>query len=171
MAKKTLITSDIIKLVQSSNANVVPFDVNRYVNIKIGRVLISKGVGADPILNLDASVDKDYMELWNNDVGRLLVRELKKESPNIYELNDEKYKALLILVDESDYDLRKEKGFLHVEFGDNRYTIVKIVKPGESYKENDNRNDYFSSFSVDDVVEQSVDDEPNEIDIVETELF
>jgi len=172
MAKKTLITNDIVKLVQSSaDVNIVPFDTNRYLNIKIGRILISKGVGSDPVLNLDMGVDKEYMELWNNDIGRLFLKEIKKDSPNIYELKDEKFNALLVLANESDYETLKNRGFLHVKFGDNRYTIIKVVKSGENYIGNDSRNDYYSSFGADDIVEQPVVEEPEEIDIVETELF
>jgi len=169
--KKTLITNDIIKLVKSSKGEIKEYDLDRYIQVTVGKITITKGVGSKPVLNLESGCDQEYMMLWNNDIGRLFLNEIKKDNPKVYELIDDKFKALLVLADEDEYGEFASKNFLHVTFGDNKYTIIKVVRHNENYSTIERHNDYFGDIDGESIVDdvKTEEDEPEKLK--ETELF
>lgn len=131
---KSLITKDMIKLVQSSvEPQITKWDFSNRSAFRIGRVLVTKTGNNRPILYLDQEYDQEYSKMWNDDVGRLFVKELKKQDPQIYEVRDSKFKAIVRLADKDELESLKERGFLHVKLGDDYYTIIRVLRPDDSY--------------------------------------
>lgn len=139
---KSIITSEIINLVKNDitefpNININPFKFLPAQAITIGVIRVVKHPSGC-YLYLPDDVGDTYMTEWKQDVGELLYKDFKKEKySKYYELltqtPDVKYKVLLRLADDSEFDDLKERGFIHLTIGDNSYTIIKCVPSDDSY--------------------------------------
>lgn len=145
-----LISNDIKKLVQSAINNgsePVKYELELFTNIAIGDVYITKIKGERPVMNLTERYTKDYGKLWINDVGKILMKELRRDENNLYELKTDTFNALLKLISKDELPEFDEKGMTHVAIGDNKYTIIKVV-PSKMYYCN-KLDDYDIDFDVD----------------------
>lgn len=167
--KKKLISKDMKDLVQhminQEAVCVVTYNPERYSRITIGSVSIISINGEDPIMSITERYTKEYAELWKNDVGQVLMKELKRKNRkninNLYELQSDKFKALIKLITDDELAEFKEKGLDHIKLDDNYYTIIKIVTPNRHYS--DKIDDYDIDYDVD-KLQDDVNDESNEED-------
>ena len=147
--KRKLISNDIKKLVQSAvKAGVEPvkYELEHFTRIAIGDVSITKFKGEKPIMNLTEHFTREYAKLWNNDVGKILMKELRGDENNLYEIKTDTFSALIKLITKDELDEFKSKEFNHVKIGDNEYTIIKVVSKKKYYS--DKTDDYDVEFEV-----------------------
>ena len=158
--KRKLISNDIKKLVQSAlNSGVEPvkFELEQFTRIAVGDVYITKLKGEKPIVHITEHFSNEYAKLWNNDVGKILIKELRSEDNNLYEIITDTFKALVKLITKDELDEFKSKEFNHVKIGNNEYTIIKVVTKKKLYS--DKTDDYDVEFEVDEI------NNPNIIDL------
>ena len=147
--KRKLISNDIKKLVQSAfNSGVEPvkFELEHFTRIAVGDVYITKLKGEKPIMNITEHFSEEYAKLWNNDVGKVLIKELRSEDNNLYEIVTNTFKALIKLITNDEIAEFKSKGMNHVKYGDNEYTIIKVVTSKKHYC--DKTDDYDVDFDI-----------------------
>lgn len=161
---KSLITTDIIKMVQHaiiSNPNIVEYKFGNIDYFRVGKILITRAVDSlnkpSTTLYLDEDCDNIYSVAWNQDIGKVLYRELKKTNPFIYELRAEHFKALLKRISSDEIDDFLEKGFVHTKICDAAYTIIKVVKKNVSYYTIERYSDYDIE-QKSEVVDENIDD-------------
>ena len=158
--KRTLISNDIKKLVQSAlNSGVEPvkFKLEQFTRIAVGDVYITKLKGEKPIMHITEHFNNEYAKLWNNDVGKILMKELRGDENNLYEIKTDMFSALIKLITKDELDEFKSKEFNHVKIGDNEYTIIKVVTKKKLYS--DKTDDYDVEFEVEET------NNPNIIDL------
>ena len=158
--KRKLISNDIKKLVQSAlNSGIEPvkFELEQFTRIAVGDVYITKLKGEKPIVHITEHFSNEYAKLWNNDVGKILIKELRSEDNNLYEIITDTFKALVKLITKDELDEFKSKEFNHVKIGNNEYTIIKVVTKKKLYS--DKTDDYDVEFEVDEI------NNPNIIDL------
>lgn len=164
--RKTLITNEMIRLVKDSVKNdelkKIVFDCPKA--FYIGRCKITRDIEGKIYLNLEEGYDKEYGILWRNDVGNILKNELKKSDPEIYELIDPKFRALLKRISDDEFESYKENKFAHVKIGDTYYTIIRIVKPNEWYCNKDSKNDYYVDMDIERYIEEDTEEENENIE-------
>lgn len=147
--KRKLISNDIKNLVQSAlNSGVEPvkFELEHFTRIAIGDVYITKLKGENPIMHITEHFNKEYAKLWNNDVGKILIKELRSDDNNLYEIITNTFKALVKLITNDEIDEFKSKEMNHVKAGDKEYTIIKVVTSKKYYC--DKTDDYDIEFEV-----------------------
>jgi len=160
MQKLSLISDDLKKLVDASlsTANIKKYELCCMNRFNIGRVIVKCVKGEKPVIELPETANKAYMKLWKNDVGSVLVSELKKETPELFELVTANFRALLKKISDDEFDAFKEKGFVHVVLADSRYTILKAVGQKKSYSESsddyDFEDDFDESMNSSQIIEQ-----------------
>ena len=145
--KRKLISNDIKNLVQSAlNSGVEPvkFELEQFTRIAIGGVYITKLKGEKPIMYITEHFSNEYAKLWNNDVGKILMKELRDDENNLYEIKTDTFSALIKLITKDELDEFKSKEFNHVKIGDNEYTIIKVVTKKKYYS--DKTDDYDVEF-------------------------
>lgn len=174
MGKKSLITNDMINLVKSSLKEIeiekVSFD--EYRAFSVGKVTLTREPGKKVYMYLDEAFDVDYKVLWMNDVGEILRKEMRKDDPELYVLKDSKFKALVKKISDDEIDSFKENGFVHLKFGDNMYTIIRIIKPYSVFSYRDRTNDYYIEPKFESyIIETDEDDKIKEEELKSTELF
>lgn len=134
---KSIITNDIITKVSNDSKlqsnSLVPYKFSSYDVFGIGAIKVVVH-GDEYYLDLHEDVGKTYLAVWNQDVGKLLIRDLrKKDKSHFYEFKTSTYKALLRRIDEDQVKEFKDLGFCHVLIGDYYYTIIKLINNGEHY--------------------------------------
>ena len=147
--KRKLISNDIKKLVQSAlNSGVEPvkFELEQFTRFAIGDVYITKLKGEKPIMYITEHFSNEYAKLWNNDVGKILIKELRGDNNNLYEIVTDTFKALVKLITNDEIDEFKSKGMNHVKVGDKEYTIIKVVTSKRHYC--DKTDDYDVEFDI-----------------------
>lgn len=147
--KRKLISNDIKKLVQSAlNSGVEPvkFELEQFTRIAVGDVYITKLKGEKPIMNITEHFSKEYAKLWNNDVGNILIKELRSEDNNLYEIVTDTFKALVKLITKDEIAEFKSKDMNHIKYGNNEYTIIKVVTSNRHYY--DKTDDYDVDFDI-----------------------
>ena len=145
--KKKLISNDIKKLVQSAlNSGVEPvkFELEQFTRIAVGDVYITKLKGEKPIMHITEHFSQEYAKLWNNDVGKILIKELCGDDNNLYEIITDTFKALVKLITKDEIAEFKSKDMNHVKSGDNEYVIIKVVTAKKHYC--DKTDDYDVEF-------------------------
>lgn len=148
--KRKLISNDIKKLVQSAlNSGVEPvkFELEHFTRIAVGDVYITKLKGERPIMHITEHFSKEYANLWNNDVGKILIKELRGDDNNLYEIITDTFKALVKLITNDEIAEFKSKDMNHVKIGDKEYTIIKVVTAKRYYC--DKTDDYDVEFDID----------------------
>ena len=170
--RTTLITNDMIKLVKSSlpYGKIEKYDFNRFVSVYIGRAAINHQADGKLYLSLEETFDSRYARIWRNDVGEVLRKELSKNEPEIYEFVSKNFKALLKKVRDDEKESLAQMGLVHLIAGDSFYTIIRIIKPEGSYSVKDTKNDYYSDFDIEDLVED-FDDEDDDEEMPSVKLF
>ena len=161
--KRKLISNDIKKLVQSAlNAGVEPvkFELESFTRIAVGDVYITKPKGKQPIMHITEHFNNEYAKLWNNDVGKILINELRSDDNNLYEIVTDTFKALVKLIKKDEIDEFKSKDMNHVKFGCNEYTIIKVVKAKRYYC--DKTDDYDVDFNIEEENRDIIDLDDNE---------
>ena len=147
--KKKLISNDIKKLVQSaldSGVEPVKFELEQFTRIAVGDVYITKMKGEKPIMHITEHFNKEYAKLWNNDVGKILIKELRGDDNNLYEIVTDTFKALVKLITKDEIAEFKSKDLNHVNVGDKEYTIIKVVTAKKYYC--DKTDDYDIEFDI-----------------------
>lgn len=129
MKKLSLVTDDLIKLVNDSIASstIRRYELGTMNRFSIGRVIVKCSAGGKPVLELPDSANKEYMKLWKSDVGSVLVRELRKDSPELYELVATNFRVILKKISDDELNSFEEMGFVHISVADSKYTILKAV--------------------------------------------
>ena len=148
--RKKLINNDIKKLVSSAlkgNDVIKKFELGSYNTFAIGDVIITKASGQNPVLNMTERFVGTYAELWNNDVGRILVKELRKNGANLFEIKTDLFKCILKLITDDEIEDFTEKGMNHVSYNDKWYTIIKVVSSSKDYS--DKTDDYDFDYDID----------------------
>ena len=166
--KNKLITADIKKLVQSgckSEDDLKKFELSTFNVFKIGNASVKVRKGSVPELHIDESFTTEYAKMWRNDIGGVLIKELRKEDPELYEVKTNTFRALLKKVSESELEQFKEKGFDHVTVGDNVYTIIKAVNNKKVYA--DKTDDYEIDHPEDDEIKKAIREEVEEEEEIE----
>ena len=163
--KRKLISNDIKKLVQSalnSGAEPVKFELEQFTRIAIGDVYITKLKGEKPIIHINEHFSNEYAKLWNNDVGKILIKELRSEDNNLYEIVTDTFKALIKLITNDEIAEFKSKDMNHVKSGDNEYTIIKVVTAKRHYC--DKTDDYDVKFDIEEDNRKIIDANGNDED-------
>lgn len=142
---KTLITNEMVNLVKDSlpNDTIVKIDFTKWTTFYIGRCKMTRDPEANVYLKLEEGFDKEYAELWKNDVGNVLQKELNKKDPEVYEVIDKRFRALIKKISEEEAESFAEAGLIHLQIGDALYTIIRIIKPSDLYSNKDYKNDYY----------------------------
>ena len=167
--KKKLISNAIKKLVQSAiNAGSEPvkYELDQFTRIAIGNVYITKSKGERPVINITEHFTKEYAKLWNNDVGNILMKELRSDDNNLYEIKTDTFKSLLKLITKDELAEFKSNDMNHVKIGDNEYTIIKVVTAKKHYS--DKTDDYDVEFDIEEqnmeIIEINDDDDGDKYD-------
>lgn len=156
--KKKLISNDIKKLVQSaldSGVEPVKFELEQFTRIAVGDVYITKMKGEKPIMHITEHFNKEYAKLWNNDVGKILIKELRGDNNNLYEIVTDTFKALVKLITKDEIAEFKSKDLNHVNVGDKEYTIIKVVTAKKYYC--DKTDDYDIEFDIEEDNKEIID--------------
>jgi hypothetical protein len=154
--KNKLITDDIKKLVSSAckdNVKLEKYKLEHYNRFRIGSVSILKMGDEKPILYLGETFTTEYQKLWNNDVGKVLIKELRKKDPDLYEIKTNTFRALLKKIGDDELSDHEEKKLVHLTIGDSKYTIIKAVSNKKVYAEF--TDDYDFEWDEDDDVDDS----------------
>lgn len=133
---KNLITSDMINLVKSeceNNPVLNKYDTTALFAVRIGSVMVEKYGGQKPQLNVKEGLNNEYIRLWKKDVGNILVKELKKDDPELYEMRTSKIRVMLKRIDEEELPKFTDDGFAHIQIADKWFTIIKIVNNKSTY--------------------------------------
>ena len=166
--RTTLITNDMIKLVKSSlpYGKIEKYNLDRFVSVYIGRAAINRPADGKLYLSLEETFDSRYSRVWRNDVGEVLRKELSRSEPEIYEFVSKNFKALLKKVRDDEKESLAQRGLVHLIVGDSFYTIIRIIKPDGWYSMKDTKNDYYSDFDIEDLVEDFGDEDDEEVSSV-----
>lgn len=169
--RTSLITNDMIKLVKSSlpYGKIEKYNFDRFVSVYIGRAAVNRPADGKLYLSLEETFDSRYSRVWRNDVGEVLRKELSRSEPEIYEFVSKNFKALLKKVRDDEKESLAQRGLVHLIVGDSFYTIIRIIKPDGWYSMKDTKNDYYSNFDIEELVED-FDDEDDE-DVSSVKLF
>lgn len=169
--RTSLITNDMIKLVKSSlpYGKIEKYNFDRFVSVYIGRAAVNRSADGKLYLSLEETFDSRYSRVWRNDVGEVLRKELSRSEPEIYEFVSKNFKALLKKVRDDEKESLAQRGLVHLIVGDSFYTIIRIIKPDGWYSMKDTKNDYYSNFDIEELVED-FDDEDDE-DVSSVKLF
>ena len=170
--RTALITNDMIKLVKSSlpYGKIEKYNFDRFVSVYIGRAAINRPTDGKLYLSLEETFDSRYARVWRNDVGEVLRKELSKSEPEIYEFVSKNFKALLKKVRDDEKETLAQRGLVHLIVGDSFYTIIRIIKPDGGYSVKDTKNDYYSDFDIEDLVEDFGDEDDDE-EVSSVKLF
>ena len=170
--RTTLITNDMIKLVKSSlpYGKIEKYNFDRFVSVYIGRAAINRPTDGKLYLSLEETFDSRYARVWRNDVGEVLRKEMSRSEPEIYEFVSKNFKALLKKVRDEEKESLAQRGLIHLIVGDSFYTIIRIIKPEGWYSMKDTKNDYYSDFDIEDLVED-FDDEDDDEEMPSVKLF
>ena len=162
----------MIKLVNSyaAKSTIQKIKFNQYRSFYIGRVSVSRDAEGQVVHYLGDGCDTRYFMIWKDDVGFILTREMKKKDPELYIMSNNRFKAMLKRIDDSELASFTENGYNHVKIGDMNYTIIRIVKPGSRFSERDTINDYFEEGDIDVIVKKDDDEEVDKF-AKSTELF
>ena len=136
MKTKRLITESIIRLVKSvcdENLNLSKYEFDHYNKFKIGSFYITMFKSQEPILNIVSECTQDYLKTWKQDVGQIMMRELKKSDPELYEIKSKQFRALIKRIRDDELESFQENGFDHLQIGDAHYTIIKAVRKQDLY--------------------------------------
>lgn len=135
MNSKQLIKKDVINLIFSEigNAKIDKLDLSKPFSVRIGNATVFKTVGNMPYIHIPDGVGKEYMSLWKNDVGKVLMNELKRDEPELYEIKTRKFIALAKKIRHEEEPSFVEKGFLHIKVGDFYFTVIKVISTGSQY--------------------------------------
>ena len=166
--RTTLITNDMIKLVKSSlpYGKIEKYNFDRFVSVYIGRAAINRPTDGKLYLSLEETFDSRYARVWRNDVGEVLRKEMSRSEPEIYEFVSKNFKALLKKVRDEEKESLAQRGLIHLIVGDSFYTIIRIIKPEGWYSMKDTKNDYYSDFDIEDLVEDFGDEDDEEVSSV-----
>lgn len=151
MSKRRLITTEMIKLVRDSvkNGEIVRMGFDDTKSFYIGRAKITRQPGARIFLYFEEGFDSDYGNVWRNDVGGVLQKELKKQDPEIYELIDVNFRALMKKISEDELESFRDNNLIHLKIDDDYYVIIRIIKPNGFYSVKDMHNDYDNDYCND----------------------
>lgn len=171
--RKTLITNEMIKLVKDSigNDEIKKIEFDGPKSFYIGRCRITRTIDGSIYLNLEEGYDREYGMLWKNDVGNILKNELKKKDPEIYELIDSRFRALLKRISDEELEVFTQNKFAHVKIGDVYYTVIRIIKPDGWYTNKDYKNDYYEDTDIESYVDDSTEEYDEEPEQKSLELF
>lgn len=166
--RTTLITNDMIKLVKSSlpYGKIEKYNFDRFVSVYIGRAAVNRPADGKLYLSLEETFDSRYARVWRNDVGEVLRKEMSRSEPEIYEFVSKNFKALLKKVRDEEKESLAQRGLIHLIVGDSFYTIIRIIKPEGWYSTKDTKNDYYSDFDIEDLVEDFGDEDDEEVSSV-----
>lgn len=144
MKKESLITNDMINLVKDSLPNMAIEEVSfdRCRAFSVGRATISKDPDGSVHMYLDETFDSDYRNVWKEDVGEVLRKEMSRKEPELYIFTDPKFKVLVKKIRDEEIESLSERNLVHFMLGDNSYTIIRIVKPDSLFSCRDTSNDY-----------------------------
>lgn len=144
---KSSITNEMIDIIKNdiATANTAVISQYEFMDCQcmtVGLVTIHKYPGGS-YLYLRPEADKRYMKDWKEDVGQILLTDIKKNNLSpYYELvtqkTDPACKALLRRISDEEYDDFKAKGQVHLMIGDFYYIIIKLVPANDGYNFRDN---------------------------------
>lgn len=146
MSKSSLISNDMIEMVQSEmfEGTLKKINFSNYISIYVGKVRMSKKGKNSPSLFIGDGISGSYLDMWKQDVGKILFQELKKDEPLVYVLKTKRFSAILKLITDEEYESFKERELDHILFGDNRYTLIRVYGKDDSFSDPDNKNVYHS---------------------------
>lgn len=153
--KKKLITDDMRSLVQSAVHNgstIKKYILSSYERIKIGCVDVVYKSKCKPEMIVNEHFVTEYSSTWRSDVGQYLMIELKKDNPELFEIKDRKFKALLKLISESDVERLKKDELQPIIIDGNAYLIIKVVSSNTPYSKY--TGDYDLELDDDDLYKQ-----------------
>ena len=168
--KTKLITSDIIKLVKSAikdKPEVKKYILDKYTRLAIGDYVITMFKGEKPVINMGDNQSTDYYKIWREDIGGVLLKELRKEEPELYEIKTNSFKVLLKRIAEEEYLEFVNKKLDHIMIGNFGYTIIKAVNPKKTY--GDKVDDYDIEPDEEDVKPKPASSDPDPDEILNTE--
>ena len=167
-----LITNEMVNLVKNSiaSAKLLKLDLSKPRSFYVGRCKVFRDEDGNVSWFLCEGFDKEYGNVWKSDVGGVLAKELKKKNPDVYELVDKKFKALLVRISPVDAESIAKNGLLHISDGLSLYTIIRIIKPDGSFGLRDFKNDYDIDNEIEEYTE--VDEDMNDVYVyTQTQLF
>lgn len=153
---KRLITKEIIneveKMLKCENCVFSKYDISPNETFSIGGISIIVSDGASR-LDLPENVSGEYFKGWLHDVGKILSKDINKNSgERVFELCANGKKALLHKITEDEMESAVESEFNHVQIADFWYTILKVTSESVPYSYNEqildlddaNKNECFS---------------------------
>lgn len=166
MRKTKLITADIIKLVKSAlkDDNVVTkYEVGQFDKFMIGNYIVTIKKGEKPVINLGDNQSSEYFKIWREDVGGILLKELRKDDPDLFELKSSKFKVLLKKIQEGEYLDFCNKKMDHIMIGNDGYTIIKAVPIKKGY--GDKTDDYLLDVDEDEEIKKVVKETNDDVEV------
>lgn len=166
MRKTKLITADIIKLVKSAlkGDNVVTkYEVGQFDKFMIGNYIVTIKKGEKPVVNLGDNQSSEYFKIWREDVGGILLKELRKDDPDLFELKSSKFKVLLKKIQEGEYLDFCNKKMDHIMIGNDGYTIIKAVPIKKGY--GDKTDDYLLDADEDEEIKKVVKETNDDVEV------
>ena len=168
--KTKLITSDIIKLVKSAikeKPEVKKYILERYNRFAIGNYIVTMIKGEKPVINMGDNQSTEYYKIWRDDIGGVLLNELRKEDPDLYEMKTGSFKVLMKRISEGEYLDFVNKKMDHVMIGNFGYTIIKAVNPKKTY--GDKIDDYDIEPDEEEIKQKPVSSDPDPEEILDNE--
>lgn len=140
---KKLVTTEDIELLKklfndsSKNPSLEPLTIGPLLAVAVGMIIVWKK-GEETYIEIPDDVQHKYISDWQKDVGKVLSKTLKKKQYDLlYEFKSDVVKAILRKILPSEMDDAKANGFVHINYGDNYYTIIKIVPADGNYRKKD----------------------------------
>lgn len=140
--------------------------------IRIGEVTVIVYDVNSVYLRLSEAASSMYISKWHNDVGGVLVKAVKRNIKNVYELVTPTFKALIVKILEEELDDITTKNLDHVKMGDYTYTIIRVVDKDDTYSSQDRtlpKEEYVREDTEDDDYEYV--EEPEDDSFTSMELF
>jgi hypothetical protein len=166
MRKTKLITADIIKLVKSALKGdhvIIKYDVGQFDKFMIGNYIVTIKKGEKPVINLGDNQSSEYFKIWREDVGGILLKELRKDDSDLFEMKSSKFKVSLKKIREDEYLDFCNKKMDHVMIGNENYTIIKAVPTKKGY--GDKTDDYSLEFDDEDEIKKAVKETHDEVEV------
>ena len=154
MIKTTIITDDIREMVNCSIKNnpvIEPLDLEQHKRFCVGNVTMAVTSDGHIISYLPDDFTQDQSKLWRADVGGVLVKELRRREPLLFEHKSDNFKVLLKKIREEENDDFNNRKLSHVVIGESVYCIIKVVDITDSLYINNTKTEKY-------VTEQSEED-------------
>lgn len=133
--------SEVNAMLKSQDARIDSYSTECNFAIRLGNIVIRK-ISTGSLVELDSNVTKDLFSVWKRDVGKFILRDLKKKKyDTLFELHACGKRVLLRRITQDELPFMRDEGFAHVYMGNYHYTIIRMIPKDGSYLDADDNTE------------------------------